>query len=151
MHYQDDRTISDLKSYIDRAALTRGQRQRLELFKLVEDDICSRVEAICEQGEIDVTDLAVLVVGPTSPGEGSEISSVGMMNVILGHRTRLYGLLHAVLPPSDEVTEDPYRDLLEPSPFRCTRVLVIHAGALTVMSYGCFATVAFDPANLAVA
>jgi hypothetical protein len=151
MHYQDDRTISDLISSLDRSALTRGQRQRIELFKLVEADICSRVEALCEQGEIDVTDLAVLVVGPTAPGEGSALSGVGMVNVVIGHRTRLYGLLHAVLPPSDEVTEDPYRDLLEPSPFRCTRVLVIHADALTMINYGCFAKVAFDPANLAVA
>lgn len=141
----------DLDAYLEEASLTDGQRRRLRLFQSVEREACARVEALCEGSGLEVTDVAALIIGPTAPevffGPGID----RMISVVLGHRSRIYALLHAVLPPLFDAEIDPYADLFAPAPDRCIRVLIIDEESLTVLSYGTFVTVRIDPANRAVA
>jgi hypothetical protein len=121
--------------------LTESQRRRLRVFLGVEDGVVSRVESLCLQHDIEVTDLGVLVISADARevffGPGGEDST----NVILGHRRQIHGFLHAVLPPGPNAAADPYLDLLEPAPAFCVRVLIVDAESVTVLSYGSFVTV----------
>lgn len=151
MHDESEQTASDLDAYLNDAALTEGQRRRLALFRVVEGGVCERIEALCEQSGIEVTDVAVLVIGPAAPEALWGIGGDGVINVVLGDRTRVYGLLRSLLPPPRGTALDPYGDLLARSPDGCVRVLIIDGDSLTVMSYGTFITVRLDPATMAVA
>jgi len=146
-----DGTAVDLDVYLNDASLSEGQRRRLGLFRSVESGVCSRIESLCERSGIEVTDVAVLVIGPSAQEAFFGWGGERVINVVLGHRTRVYALLNVVLPPLPEAPVDPYADLLQPSPDRCVRVLIIDEESITVMSYGTFITVRVDPANRAVA
>ena len=97
-------------------------------------------------------DVAVLVIGPTAPEVlfDPEAGRDRVINVVIGHRARMYAWLSGVLPPPEHEV-DPYGDLLVEAPEQCVRVLIIDEGAITVMSYGSFITVRVDPSNRAVA
>ncbi|HVY48835.1 MAG TPA: hypothetical protein VHB21_23260, partial [Minicystis sp.] len=124
---------------------TSGQRRRVALFQAIEGHVCSRIEAVCGSAELDVQDVAVLVVAPAArplvfgPTDRSPDAAV-----LLGHREHVYALLRASLPAAVGAPFDPYADLLEPAPARCVRVLVLDEESLTVMSYGTFVTVRMD-------
>jgi hypothetical protein len=132
----------DLATCIERdTSLTDGQRRRLRVFQGVEDGVCSRVESICAESDIQVTDVGVLVISSEARaiffGPGGEAGT----HVILGHRSQIHTFLHTVLPPADGAPFDPYIDLLEPAPACCVRVLIVDDESLTVLSYGSFVTV----------
>lgn len=146
-----DGKASDLDVCLDDASLTEGQKRRLELFRAVESGICSRIETLCERSGLEVTDVAVLVIGPSAPDVFFGGQRERVINVVMGHRSRIYALLIGLLPPLPEAPIDPYADLLEPSPDRCVRLLIIDEESITVLSYGSFITVRIDPGNLAVA
>jgi hypothetical protein len=138
---QHGSTAEDLSTWLTDPSLTEGQRRRLRVFQDVEASVSSRIEQLCQGGDLDVVDVAVLVVAPTAQelffdGELGEGTSV-----ILGHRSRIHAFLSQMLPAAPDAPFDPYADLLEPAPVRCVRVLVIDAESLTVMSYGTFVTV----------
>jgi len=140
----------DLDAYASDASLTEGQKRRLDLFRAVEGGVCSRIEAMCERTGLEVTDVAVLVIGKGAPEVLFRAGGERVINVVMGHRARMYAWLSALLPPP-EAEVDPYGDLLEPAPAQCVRVLIIDEGVITVMSYGSFITVRMDPKNRAVA
>lgn len=145
----------DTKDELDRAALEAslgdGQKRRLALFRAVEIGVCTRIEALCERTGLAVTDVAVLVIGPTAPEVFFKTGEDRVINVVMGHRIRMYALLSRLLPQADDAPADPYRDLLEPSPEQCVRVLIVDEQSITVLSYGSFVTVRIDPARRAVA
>lgn len=149
---RNDSGISDLDAYIDGEEISEGQKSRLRVFQGVEGGVCTRVEELCEKGGVDVTDVGVLVIAPRAHSlffdDGEESPGT---DVVLGHRSKLYAFLRAVLPPAEGAPIDPYVDLLEPSPTRCVRVLIIDDESITVLCYGTFVTVRMDPANRAVA
>jgi hypothetical protein len=147
---EKDGQAFDLDAYAGDASLTEGQKRRLDLFRAVEGGVCSRIEAMCERTGLDVTDVAVLVIGKAAPDVLFRVGGERFINVIMGHRTRLYAWLSSLLPPP-EAEVDPYGDLLEPAPVQCVRVLIIDEGAITVMSYGSFITVRMDPTKRMVA
>jgi hypothetical protein len=175
MSGEHDRPLGcSLEAYLQEPELTEGQRRRLRLFQTVEAGICARIERYCTENALEVTDLAVLVIAPeaqalffdvaphaVSVGAGGERavrapparpgaggSSAPAVSVILGHRERLHGFLHAVLPPCEDAPFDPYADLIEPSPSRCVRVLIVDHESLTVMSYGMFVTLRLDVSQM---
>jgi hypothetical protein len=141
------------QTLLDDPALTAGQRKRVAIFQSVEGPVCARIEEMCCTGEVDVTDVAVLVIAPEArdlffdpeedEGDGAAI--------VIGHRSRLHAFLTATLPPSAEAPGDPYADLLEAAPPRCVRVMVVDDESLTVMSYGTFITVRVAPGKQAAA
>ncbi|WP_437679910.1 hypothetical protein [Sorangium sp. So ce131] len=142
-----------VEAYLDEPGLSDGQRRRLRLFHAVEEVVNDRVEQLCASSELEVTDVAVLVVSPAArrlfwrsgaPGAGGARAAAASASVLLGHRARLHDFLHAVLPPADEAPFDPYADLLAPSPPQCVRVLIVDEGSLTVLNYGAFVTVCLD-------
>lgn len=144
---QSKRTIpsdasSEFGACLDSAPLSRGQRNRLELFKRVEPSVCARIEELCMQGEVAVTDVAVLLLSPEARAAlfPPDDDPPGI-TVVMGHREKLYAFLHATLPESEEMLQDPYEDLLSAAPPLCVRVLILDAESLTVMSYGTFVTV----------
>ncbi|MCC6551932.1 MAG: hypothetical protein IT372_02775 [Polyangiaceae bacterium] len=146
-----------LEAYLEGPSLTEGQRRRLRLFQAVEGAICARIERICTEEAIDVTDVAVLVVAPEvrelffgdAPAAGPrQARDGGPTSVVLGHRDRLHAFLHGALPPSEDAPFDPYADLTEPAPARCVRVLIVDHESLTVMSYGTFVTVSLDSSRM---
>ncbi|AUX41081.1 hypothetical protein SOCE26_024860 [Sorangium cellulosum] len=145
-----------LEAYLDEPGLSEGQRRRLRLFHAVEEVVNDRVEQLCGSSELEVTDVAVLVVSPAarrlfwrSGAPGARAAAAGASaSVLLGHRERLHGFLHAVLPPADEASFDPYADLLAPSPPQCVRVLIVDEGSLTVLNYGAFVTVRLDRSEM---
>ena len=164
-----------LEAYLEEPGLTEGQRRRLGLFHAVEGGICTRIERLCTEEAIEVTDVAVLVVAPDvhalfftndaltndaltdgaladgAPGQPTGGGDVARTSVILGHRDKLHAFLHTMLPPSDDAPFDPYADLLDPAPSRCVRVLIVDHDSLTVMSYGTFVTVSMDAARMPMA
>jgi len=153
MHDQGKQSEPDgLRASLDDASLSEGQRKRVSIFQSVESEVCARIEEACGSGQMDVTDVAVLVIAPEAQGlffeEGQAGEGVG---VILGHRERLRAFLESALPPSPDASTDPYADLLEQAPACCVRVMVIDDESLTVMSYGTFVTVRVDPGDEAVA
>ncbi len=135
----------------DEADLTAGQQRRLAAFHKVEEGVCQRIEALCEGRRVEVTDVGVLVIAPEAHDLffGPEVAAT--VSVVLGHRLRLYEFLRASLPPLEDAPFDPYADLLEESPLRCVRVLILDDESLTVMSYGTFVTMPVDPRRRAVA
>ncbi|WP_231511865.1 hypothetical protein [Chondromyces apiculatus] len=158
---------SNLDRYLQEPGVSEGQRSRLRLFQSMETNVCTKVERFCTDNGVEVTDLAVLIVAPeahvlfqdalkTNPGrvagrggEGSvHLSALPSASVILGHRTRLHAFLRAALPTDDAEVQDPYRDLLVPSPMRCVRILIIDSDSITIMSYGTFVTVQMDLASM---
>jgi hypothetical protein len=141
----------NLEAFLNEPGLGEGQRRRLRLFQGVEEAVSGRVEQLCARGGLDVTDAAVLIVsasaralilrGPAS--DDSEARPPGV-TILLGHRERLYGFLHAALPPAEDTAFDPFEDLLEPSPHQCVRVLVVDDESITVLSYGAFVTLSLE-------
>jgi len=133
-------------------SLPLGQKRRLDLFRAVESGVSSRIEAVCERTGMEVRDVAVLVLGPSAPEAlfDPEAGPDRVINVLIGHRARMYAWLAGVLPPPEHDV-DPYADLLEQAPEQCVRVLIIDEGAITVMSYGSFITVRVEPGKQAVA
>lgn len=131
----------DLATWLDDPSLTEGQKRRLGVFHSVERTVSARIEHLCQGGDLEVMDVAVLVVAPAA----QEIFFSGELgpgtSVILGHRLRIHAFLTQMLPAADDAPFDPYADLLEPAPVRCVRVLVIDDESVTVMSYGTFVTV----------
>jgi hypothetical protein len=131
----------DFSAWLGDPSLTDGQKRRLRVFHGVENSVSARIEQLCAGGDLDVMDVAVLVVAPTA----QEIFFGGELgagtSVILGHRSRIHAFLCQMLPAAPDAPFDPYADLLEPAPVRCVRVLVIDDESLTVMSYGTFVTV----------
>jgi hypothetical protein len=148
---ESNRATFELDAYLNDASLTEGQRRRLGLFRSVESGVSSRIELLCERSGIEVTDVAVLVIGPALLTACLGMEASGLTNVVLGHRTWIYALLHAVLPPLSGAPADPYADLLKPSPDRSVRVLILDEEAMTVISYGTFITVCIHPTHRAVA
>ena len=135
-----------LDAALDDVALTPGQRKRVAIFQSVESPVCARIEEVCAQGAVEVTDVAVLVIAPEARDLFFDRDAGTGVSVVIGHRAKLYAFLDATLPAAD-----PYADLLEPAPPRCVRVLVVDQESLTVMSYGTFITVRLDPGKQAVA
>jgi hypothetical protein len=152
MHDDDsDGEACDLDAFLESPSLTEGQKRRLRLFRSVERGVCARIEALCELRSLEVVDVAALILSPSAPeilfrGQGERL-----INVVLGHRSRIYALLHALLPPVAGAPGDPYADLLEEAPDQCVRVLIVDEESITVLSYGTFITVRIDPARRAVA
>ncbi|MGK4006355.1 hypothetical protein WMF31_27300 [Sorangium sp. So ce1036] len=155
MRYDVERNMHgcSLEAVLEEPGLTEGQRSRLRLFQTVEALVCDRVEQLCARGGLDVTDTAILVVSPAAhrlffrgaaPGNAEPSGA----SVVLGHRERLHGLLHAVLPPAAEAPFDPYADLLAPSPPQCVRVLIVDEGSLTILNYGAFVVVRLDRSEM---
>jgi hypothetical protein len=143
---RSERGVS-LAAYLNEPDLTDGQRSRLRVFQGVEEIVGDRVEQLCAQSGLDVTDAAVLVVCPGAHRLFCPPIARGAApgtSVILGHRERLHAFLHASLPPADETQFDPYVDLIEPSPPQCVRVLIVDERSLTVLSYGVFVTLRLD-------
>jgi hypothetical protein len=140
-----------LRASLDDESLTPGQRKRIAVFQSVEAPICARIEEMCGEGGIEVTDVAVLVVAPEARGIFFEGDAEPGVSVVLGHRRMVRDFLCAALPPLPDAPEDPYGDLGEEAPPRCVRVLVVDEEALTVLSYGTFVTVSVDPNRQAVA
>lgn len=124
--------------------LSPSRRHRLEIFQKVERGISSRVEQLCTQMGMTVTDVAVLVIAP----EAQHLFFQGAMgketDVVIGHRTKLHGFLTAILPP-EPGGGDPYEDLLEPASEHCVRVLIVDDTSMTVLCYGTFITVNLKP------
>ena len=150
--HDDGHAISDLDAYIASGELSDGQKSRLRVFQGVESGVCTRVEQLCEKTGMEVTDVAVLVIAPQAHGLFfNEPQETPGTDVVLGHRTKLYGFLNAVLPPAADAPYDPYVDLQEAAPLRCVRVLIIDDDSITVLCYGTFVTVRMDPSNRAVA
>ena len=143
---------ADFGTYLDSEALSQGQRRRLELFKRVEPNVCARIEELCQQGEVAVTDVAVLLMSPEAraalfpPDEDPP-----GITVVMGHREKLYAFLHATLPEAEELLSDPYEDLLKAAPPLCVRVLILDENSATVMSYGTFVTVELSRHDMAQA
>lgn len=138
-----------IEAVLEEPGLTEGQRSRLRLFQTVEAIVSERVEQLCARSDLDVTDTAILVVSPAARRHFFRGVALGNAEapgatIVLGHRERLHGLLHAVLPPAPEAPFDPYADLLVPSPPRCVRVLIVDEGSLTVLNYGAFVVVHLD-------
>src|ERR1700678_2964543 len=81
-------TPEDLAAWLDDPALTDGQKRRLRVFHGAEGSGSARIEQLCAGGDLDVVDVAVLVVAPTA----QEIFFGGELgpgtSVILGHRRR---------------------------------------------------------------
>jgi hypothetical protein len=151
MAHDSGSTPEDFSAWLDDPSLTDGQKRRLRVFHSVEGSVSARIELLCAGGDLDVVDVAVLVVAPTA----QEIFFGGELgpgtSVILGHRSRIHAFLCQMLPPAPDAPFDPYADLLEPAPVRCVRVLVIDDESLTIMSYGTFVTVQMDTGNHAEA
>lgn len=129
---------------LESVTLSDGQRRRLELFKRVEQSVCSRIEQLCMQEGIPVVDVAVLVLSPEARGlvfDDEDEGGADGITVVLGHRDKLYGFLHAAMPEAEDALVDPYEDLLAPAPALCVRVLIVDGASITVMSYGTFVTV----------
>jgi hypothetical protein len=141
----------DLRASLDDAALTPGQRKRIAVLQSVEAPVCARIEEMCGQGGLEVTDVAALMIAPESRGIFFEGDVEPGVSVIFGHRRLVRDFLAAALPPAPDAPADPYADLAEPAPARCVRVLVIDDESLTVLSYGTFVTVSIDPNRRAVA
>jgi hypothetical protein len=141
MEHDGGSTPDDLSAWLDDPSLTDGQRRRLRVFHGVEGSVSARIEQLCGGGDLDVMDVAVLVVAPPAQEMffGGELGAG--TSVILGHRSRIHAFLSRMLPAAKDAPFDPYADLLEPAPLRCVRVLVIDDESLTVMSYGTFVTV----------
>jgi hypothetical protein len=149
---QDDgKESGGLRAWLDDAALTPGQKKRLSIFQSVENPVCARIEELCGSGEVEVVDVAVLVIAPEARDLFFEEGMAEGVSVVIGHRDRIRAFLNAALPPAPDAPADPYLDLLEAAPEHCVRVLVIDDESLTVMSYGTFVTVRVDPGNQAVA
>ena len=141
-----------LRSFLDDASLTPGQRKRLSIFQSVESPVCARIEEVCGAGGVEVTDVAVLVIAPAARALFFDEEEAGDgVSVVIGHRSRVRAFLNATLPPAETAPSDPYADLLEAAPPRCVRVMVIDDESLTVLSYGTFVTVRVDPGRRAVA
>ena len=140
-----------LLASLDDATLTPGQRKRLAVFHSVEGPVCARIEEMCGEGGIEVTDVAVLVIAPEARCLFFEDDAGAGVSVVIGHRSRLRAFLETMLPPAPEAPEDPYSDLLSPAPDRCVRVLVVDDQSLTVLSYGTFVMVNMGPGKRAVA
>jgi hypothetical protein len=152
MHDDGSETRSHgLRAWLDDAALTPGQRKRISIFQSVESAICARIEEVCGAGELEVTDVAVLVIAPEARGLFFDDDTGQGVSVVIGHRGQLYAFLDTTLPPDPEAAVDPYADLLEPAPSCCVRVMVVDDASLTVMSYGTFVTVHVEPGKQAVA
>jgi hypothetical protein len=152
MHDHSTQSQSDgLRGWLDDASLTPGQRKRIAIFQSVESEVCARIEEGCGGGELDVTDVAVLVIAPEAHGLFFDGRVGEGVSVIIGHRGRLHAFLEATLPPAPDVEVNPYADLLEPAPSCCVRVMVIDDESLTVMSYGTFVTVRMSPGEQSVA
>ena len=75
-----------------------GQLRMLRLFQAVEMGVCARVEQICTESGVDVTDVAVLVVAPTAHPLffGDQRTPPGT-SVVIGHREKLHEFLHTAL------------------------------------------------------
>ncbi len=139
------------QTLLDDPALTPGQQRRIAIFQSVEALVCARIEDLCGAAEIDLQDVAVLVIAPEArslffgddAGEG--------VSVVVGHRSRLHDFLRAALPVAEDAPVDPYGDLSDPAPPRCVRLMVVDDQSLTVMSYGTFITVRIAPGKQAVA
>lgn len=140
-----------LRTVLDDASLTPGQRKRIGVFQTVEAPICARIEEACGQGGMEVTDVAVLVIAPEARCLFFDEDVEAGVSVVIGHRSRVREFLEATLTPAPDAPEDPYADLLSPAPDRCVRVLVIDGDSITVMSYGTFITVRMGPGKRAVA
>ena len=140
-----------LAACLDDATLTPGQRKRLSIFQSVESLVCARIEELCADGGVEVSDVAVLMIAPEAHGLFFEETEAPGISVLIGHRGRILAFLDAALPPANDAPSDPYEDLRKPAPPRCVRVLVIDHESLTVLSYGTFVTVRLDPDRRAVA
>jgi hypothetical protein len=140
-----------LSGFLDDESLTPGQKRRLAVFQSVESAVCERIEEVCGSGEVEITDVAVLVIAPAAHDLFFDEDVERGVSVVLGHRNRVEEFLRATLPPAEDAPSDPYADLQQPAPERCVRVLVIDDESLTVMSYGTFVTVEMDPTKRAVA
>jgi|GEM_PF-6657900 hypothetical protein len=140
---QEDPASMDV--FLDNPSLPDGQRRRLSLFRSIEGVVCTRVEEMCATGEIDVTDVAVLVVDATAHDLLFPENQPCGTTILVGHRRELRAFLNSMLPAADDAPFDPYDDLLEPSPMQSIRVLIMDDHSLTVMSYGTFVTVHMDP------
>jgi hypothetical protein len=146
-----DGRAGGLGAWLDDATLTAGQKKRLSIFQSVESLACARIEELCGDGGVEVSDAAVLVIAPEAQGLFFEETDPPGVGVVIGHRSRILEFLDDALPKAPDAPSDPYADLREPAPPRCVRVLVIDDEALTVMSYGTFVTVRIDPDKRAVA
>jgi hypothetical protein len=154
----DREATGSIDSFLEDPSLTEGQRRRLRLFQQIEPSVVKRIEEICQSGDLEIPDVAVLVIAPSAEGlffydaddSARSPSDDPTVHVLVGSRGRVHGYLRAVLPPAPDAPFDPYADLLEPAPPRCVRVLVLDDESLTVMSYGCFLTVRMD-SNIAQA
>lgn len=145
----DDPTNLDV--FLDDPSLTPGQKHRLSLFHRIEAVVCSRVEEMCATGDVDVTDIAVLVVDPSATELLFGDDQPEGTTILMGHRCEVRAFLNSTLPAAEDAPFDPYDDLLEPSPMQSIRVLIMDASSLTVMSYGTFVTLNVDPEEMAQA
>lgn len=145
----DDPTNVDV--FLDDPSLTAGQKHRLSLFHRIESVVCSRVEEMCATGDVDVTDIAVLVVDPSANVLLFGDDQPRGTTILLGHRGEVRAFLNSVLPAADDAPFDPYDDLLAPAPSQSVRVLIMDDHSLTVMSYGTFVTLNVDPDQMAQA
>jgi hypothetical protein len=133
-----------LEVFLDNPALSEGQKHRLALFRSIEAVVCSRVEEMCATGDIDVTDIAVLIVDSSAHDLLFQDQPRGT-TILVGHRFEVRSFLNSMLPAAEDAPFDPYDDLLEPSPMQSIRVLIMDDHSLTVMTYGTFVTVQMDP------
>jgi len=149
--HDDSEEPGGLGAWLDDAALTPGQKKRLSLFQRVESQVCARIEELCGAGDLEVIDVAVLVIAPEARELFFDAELGEGVTVVIGPRSQVHAFLYAALPPVANAPADPYADLLEAAPARCVRVMVIDGESLTVMSYGTFVTVRVDPGHQAVA
>ncbi|MBK9264020.1 MAG: hypothetical protein IPM54_29985 [Polyangiaceae bacterium] len=131
--------------FLDNPSLSDGQRRRLSLFRNLEGVVCARVEEMCATGDIDVTDVAVLVVDASAHDLLFRQGEPCGTTILVGHRCEVRSFLNSMLPAAEDAPFDPYDDLMEPSPLQSIRVLILDDHSLTVMSYGTFVTVHMDP------
>ncbi len=139
---------ANLDVFLDDPLLPDGQRKRLGLFRSVESTVCIRVEEMCATDDVDVTDVAVLVVDSSAHELFFQDDAPKGTTILIGHRLELRGFLRSRLPAADDAPFDPYDDLLKPSPRQSVRVLIMDGECLTVMSYGTFVTVRVDPEEM---
>lgn len=136
---------SVLEDLLVNESTTDGQRRRLRIFQEVERGVVSRVEQLCENSDIEVADVAVLVVAPSARKLiFDDASDAVATDVILGHRNKLHEFMTSVLPPKPDV-DDPYGDLLASAPQACVRLLILDDEAITVLHYGSFVSIDVEP------
>jgi len=145
----DDPTNVDV--FLDDPTLSEGQKHRLALFHRMEAVVCSRVEEMCALGDVDVTDIAVLLVDASAHDLLFHQDEPQGTTILMGHRLEVRGFLNSMLPAAEDAPFDPYDDLLDAAPTQSIRVLIMDDHSLTVMSYGTFVTLNVDPDEMAEA